>query len=52
MCTSGDGNRSSDENSVKSECFIGRDKVGKWVKTDFLSSPKTEIKMLSQCFLA
>lgn len=34
MCPSGDSYRSSDDNSVKSECFTGRDKVCKWVKTD------------------
>jgi hypothetical protein len=35
MCTSGDSYRSSDANSVKSECFTVRDKVCKWAKTDF-----------------
>jgi hypothetical protein len=49
MCTSGDGYRSSDDNSVKSECFIGRDMVCKWVKTDFWQS-KTRSKNVTTVF--
>jgi hypothetical protein len=34
-------NNSEDENSVNSEYFIGRDKVCKWMETDFSQQSKT-----------